>query len=126
MVALSAEEGLELFDAALRCRRGRWCSPLRSGSPRLLRAQARAGMLPPLLRGLIRVPRTPGAERAAARWPAAGRACPRAEREALVLELVRAHDGRRAGSRVRRGDRAQRPFKELGFDSLRRWSCATG
>ncbi len=82
-----------------------------------LRARARAGTLPALFSGLVRVPAGAAAARAA-RWPAASPPLPEAEREALVLELVRGRGRRRARPRLRRRGRPRAAFKDLGFDSL--------
>src|SRR5439155_18160618 len=83
---LSSERGLELFDAA--------CA---LDDPALvpvqldlgaLREMGRTGFLPPLMRGLVRVP----ARRARSTGSLARRLAetPAEERDALVLELVRA------------------------------------
>ncbi|GAA0964672.1 hypothetical protein GCM10009555_002300 [Acrocarpospora macrocephala] len=117
---LTVEQGLDLLDAAL-------------GSPEPLvvavrwdtaglRARAEAGDLPPMVRGLVRVPR-----RAAAGGPAAGstgglgdRLAGMAQPDALRLltDTVRAH----VAAVLAHGNAASvgvdRAFNELGFDSL--------
>ena len=110
---LSAERGLELFDAA----RAQptpllFPLPLKLGA---LRAQAREGALPTLLAELVRVPtsRTPSgslAKRLAA--------VPESERQALVLELVKGHVAAVLGHPSGDAIDPQRAFKEIGFDSL--------
>ncbi len=107
-------EGLELFDRARALGADRLV-PLRLDLAGL-RASARAGLLPPLLSGLVPAParRSRGAAALAARLAAV----PEAEREALVLGLVRTHAaaalGRAGGEEI---DPAT-SFKDLGFDSL--------
>ncbi|WP_046386706.1 type I polyketide synthase, partial [Kitasatospora aureofaciens] len=114
--ALSAADGLALFDAAL-TRPQAVLLPVRLDLPVL-----RAGReVPPLLRGLIR---TPARRAAAAATEAAGTLArrlagldARARTEAAV-ELVRAE----VAAVLRHADPAevdpQRPFQDLGFDSL--------
>ncbi|HEX8645351.1 MAG TPA: SDR family NAD(P)-dependent oxidoreductase, partial [Thermoleophilaceae bacterium] len=113
--ALEPEQGLELFDAGLR-----------SGDALLvpvgldagaLRAQARAGMLPALLRGLVRAP----ARRDRAGGGSLARrlaSVPEAEWDAVVLELVRSEAAAVLGHSGADAVEPERAFKELGFDSL--------
>jgi acyl transferase domain-containing protein/NADPH:quinone reductase-like Zn-dependent oxidoreductase/acyl carrier protein len=129
IVALSDEEGLALFDAA----RG-------AAQPALvpagldtaaLRPQAKAGVLPPILRGLVRAPaREPSdAEGSLARRLADA---PEAEHEAIVLDVVVSHVASVLGHGSGESIDPTRPFKDLGFDSLsavelgNRLSQATG
>jgi malonyl CoA-acyl carrier protein transacylase len=112
---LSSEQGLELFDAA----RGRdepLLIPARLDGA-ALRAQARAGMLPALLRGLVRVQarREQDGGGSLSRRLAA---VPQAEWEKVVLELVRGHVATVLGEERPGGIEPERAFKELGFDSL--------
>ncbi|MFD4264025.1 SDR family NAD(P)-dependent oxidoreductase, partial [Streptomyces sp. NPDC058534] len=133
MVALSAEQGMELFDSALAL-----------GTPHAvparldlagLRARSGGEEPPAMLRGLLR---TPTARRAAPQRPEslAERLAdtPAAERERALLTLVRSevaavlgHGEEGAG-----GIAARRGFKDLGFTSLtsvelrNRLSKATG
>ena len=82
-----------------------------------LRAQARAGLLPALLRGLVRAPaRTaePAAESLARRLAGVSRA----DGEQVTLELVRAHVAAVLGHASGEAVDHRRPFKELGIDSL--------
>jgi NADP-dependent 3-hydroxy acid dehydrogenase YdfG/acyl carrier protein len=128
VVALSDQRGLELFDRAL-------CSGqadlLAMGLEReALRRQAAAGVLPPVLKGLVR---TPGRRRAASsslapRLAAAGEP----ERERIALELVRGEVAAVLGHASAQQVDPGRPFQELGFDSLaavelrNRLAAATG
>jgi polyene macrolide polyketide synthase len=115
MAPISDEQGLELFDAARATGRS-LLVPVRFDFA-ALRAQARVGALPALLRGLVRVPARrdrDGAGSLARRLAAV----PEAEWDAVVLELVRSQVaavlGHASGDEVE----PERAFKELGFDSL--------
>ncbi|WP_448333043.1 type I polyketide synthase [Streptomyces sp. DSM 41534] len=122
LTALSAAEGMELFDTALR-----------TGEPALLpikldlgalRAQAATGSVPPLLRGLVPQPRQPrqqarsahghDADTLTARLAGAGSA----DRQAILLDLVRQEAAYVLGytSVGRIGPDAA--FTDVGFDSL--------
>ncbi|MFE2149381.1 type I polyketide synthase [Streptomyces lavendulae] len=121
LVALEAQEGLALFDAA--------CSsalatvvPVRLDTT-ALRAQARAGALPPLLRHLVRgsVRRAlHGAPHAATVSSPADRiaALPPAERYDALLGLVRTQAAAVLGHESVRSVTVDRQFRDLGFDSL--------
>jgi pimaricinolide synthase PimS1 len=133
---LGTEEGLALFDAALRS------EVAVTGAARIvptaLRAQAGAGMLPAVFRGLVRTParRVLDAGGAAADGGSslARRLAelPAAERHEHLLDLVRDT----AAAVLARSDGgpidAGRAFRELGFDSLtavelrNRLNAATG
>jgi pimaricinolide synthase PimS1 len=125
--ALTDEQGLALFDAALDA------SPPVALALRLnlapLRAAARAGTLAPMLRGLVRAParRADGTSTAA---KLAGLA-PR-ERERAVLTLVRGEAAAVLGHASPDPIQPTRTFKDLGFDSLaavelcNRLNAATG
>ncbi|HEX8073897.1 MAG TPA: SDR family NAD(P)-dependent oxidoreductase, partial [Thermoleophilaceae bacterium] len=113
--ALSSERGLELFDAA------RWVDeplvvPARL-DPAALRAAARADLLPPVMRGLVRatVGRTDEARGTLARRLAEA---PESDWHALLLELVRTHAAAVLGHATPEAIDPERAFKELGFDSL--------
>jgi acyl transferase domain-containing protein/thioesterase domain-containing protein/acyl carrier protein len=111
---LSAEFGLELFDRSV------------AGDEPLLvpveldlavlRDQARAGQLPALLRGLVQVPN----RRTAAGGSLARRLAevPEAERERVVLDLVRAQVAAVLGHDSADEVDIERAFKDLGFDSV--------
>ncbi len=115
IVALSDEQGLAFFDQALLSELPQMLVvPLdRAG----LRAQASAGVLPAILRGLVRAP---SRRRAAAAVSLSTRlaALPETEREAFVLELVRAEVAAVLGHGSAEAVDPDRAFKELGFDSL--------
>ena len=96
--AITGEQGLELFDAALDAGEATVLPlPLDLGA---LRAQARAGILPPLFSALVSVPARPAAEQGI---PLSRRLAdtPEDQHEALALELVAAQ--------VAIGPRAQGP-----------------
>ncbi|AUA15909.1 Phenolphthiocerol synthesis polyketide synthase type I Pks15/1 [Streptomyces malaysiensis subsp. malaysiensis] len=122
LTALSAAEGMELFDTALR-----------TGEPAVLpikldlgalRAQAATGSVPPPLRGLVPQPRQPrqqarsahghDADALTARLAGAGSA----DRQAILLDLVRQEAAYVLGytSVGRIGPDAA--FTDVGFDSL--------
>jgi pimaricinolide synthase PimS1 len=111
---LTNEQGLELFDAACAHERALLVPVLLDVAA--LRAQGRAGMLPPLLRGLVRVP----ARRAEAHGSLARRLAqvPDADREGVVLGLVRGQVAAVLGHAGADAVDPERAFKELGFDSL--------
>ncbi len=116
VLALSKEEGLRLFDAAYAV-----------GEPLMvparlnmatLRAQARTGVMTPLLRGLVRMP---AHEPAAATLETLARrlaSTPEGARKRVVLELVRAEVAAVLGHPSPEAIDVHRAFTELGFDSL--------
>jgi acyl carrier protein len=111
---LPTELGLELFDQAHR-HDVALLVPVRLDLG-ALRAQARAGMLPPLLRGLVRAP----ARRVEAEVSLAQRLAgvPEDERERVVLQLVQAQVAAVLGHSSPAAVDAQRAFRDFGFDSL--------
>ena len=113
--AFSAEEGLELFDAA-RVSGEALTIPVRLDTA-ALRAQAGAGALPAMLRGLVRAParRTTGARGSLALRLAGVSA---EERRRAVSGLVRGEVAAVLGHDSPEAVDARRAFKELGFDSL--------
>jgi acyl transferase domain-containing protein/acyl carrier protein len=114
LLALSAERGLALFDAALE-RPEALLVPAQLDLA-LLRSRARSGTLPALLGGLVRVPtRAGGAGGSFARRLAA---VPEGEREALALELVRSHVAAVLGHDSAAEVAPEVAFRDLGFDSL--------
>jgi NAD(P)-dependent dehydrogenase (short-subunit alcohol dehydrogenase family)/acyl carrier protein len=111
---LTDEQGIGLFEAA-----GTVGDPLllavsldRAG----LRAQARAGIAPQLLRGLVRVPDRQ-AEPVASLADRLGRT-PEEEWDAVILEVVRAQTATVLGHATSQAIDAELAFKDLGFDSL--------
>ncbi|MBS2966924.1 SDR family NAD(P)-dependent oxidoreductase, partial [Actinocrinis puniceicyclus] len=112
--ALSAELGFELFDRALGLADA-LLVPVRLDLA-VLRNQARDGMLPALLRGLVRMPakRSGGAGSLADRLAGV----PQADWERVALELVRGQVAAVLGHASPDAVGADRAFKELGFDSL--------
>jgi acyl carrier protein len=115
MLALSERHGMELFELARAMGRA-VVLPMRLDGG-ALRAQARDGMLPPLLRGLVRVParRAQDAAGSLARRLAG---TPESEWEDVVLDLVRAEIAAVLGYSSPGAVEPERAFKELGFDSL--------
>jgi acyl carrier protein len=115
IVPLSSELWLELFDLA-RGREEAVLVPVRLDlGP--LRAQAKAGMLPAILQGLVRMP----ARRAADTQGSLARKLaetPESEWEAIVAELVRSQVAGVLGHSSPEAIDPQRAFQELGFDSL--------
>jgi acyl transferase domain-containing protein/acyl carrier protein len=118
IAALTAQQGLELFDLAL-------------GSPEPvavaarwneagLRSRAEGGLLPPLLAGLVRTTRRPGAAAAAAGPGLAARlaALPGPDGRRLVTDLVRGHVAAVLAHSAADSVDVNQPFSELGFDSL--------
>ncbi|MFJ2178446.1 SDR family NAD(P)-dependent oxidoreductase [Streptomyces sp. NPDC087851] len=114
--ALSDEQGLALFDAATRLAR-----PLVVAARLDVAGMRAAGSAGPLLRGLV----GGSARRAAATAPAGGgeladrlAALPVEERQASVLELVRAQAATVLGHTTADAVDADAAFRDLGFDSL--------
>ncbi|MFJ4616494.1 SDR family NAD(P)-dependent oxidoreductase [Streptomyces griseus] len=120
--ALTSEEGLALFDAALATDEA-LLVPLHLDLGTLRTRAASDGELPPLFRGLVRAAGrrtvagdvdTSGADALRRRLDAAGEP----ERRRLVVELVR----QQAAAVLALSDASQveieRPFREAGFDSL--------
>nr|WP_225859689.1 type I polyketide synthase [Streptomyces albicerus] len=113
--ALTAETGPAMFDQALDVDAAVVAPVLLETTA--LRAQARAGMLPPLLRGLVRLPaRAADSGTAALAQRLAG--APEADRGRIVLELVQAQVAGVLGHTSAGSVDPERAFKEIGFDSL--------
>jgi acyl transferase domain-containing protein/NAD(P)-dependent dehydrogenase (short-subunit alcohol dehydrogenase family)/acyl carrier protein len=112
---LSTEEGLELFDLALRRSEG-IVFPARLNS-RVLREEARAGTLPVLLRSLVRVPSAARSERTRQLKEILSEA-PTDERESVVLEVVRTEVASVLGHASATAIDPTVAFREMGFDSL--------
>ncbi|MFG1892372.1 type I polyketide synthase, partial [Micromonospora sp. NPDC049051] len=116
---IPAGDGLALFDAALLTGLPATVPMVLDGPA--LRAQAEAGTLPSVLRGLVRAPR----RRAARSGPAETAALTerlagldREERAAALLRLVLDQVAAVLGYADAAAIEAGRPFTELGFDSL--------
>ncbi|MEU9110176.1 SDR family NAD(P)-dependent oxidoreductase, partial [Streptomyces xanthophaeus] len=106
--ALPIELGLELFDRALGLGEALVVPVLLDAGA--LRTQARAGLLPALFRGLVRVPaRRAGAGGSLARQLAD---VPQADRERVVLDLVRGQVAAVLGHASGAAVDAERAFKE--------------
>jgi acyl carrier protein len=117
LVALTAAQGLELFDAARLSARA-LVVPARLDAA-ALRARARSGELPALLRGLIRMPTRARRETASGSSLAARLVeLSPGDRERAVLELVRAEAAAVLGHVRADAIEPRRAFKDLGFDSL--------
>ncbi len=115
LVPLSDQQGLELIDLARSIDRSLLVPVgLDAGA---LRAQARVGMLPAVLRGLVSAPARRGADtKGSLAMRLAG--APEAEWDAIVLELVLSHVAAVLGHASGDAVDPQRSFKEAGFDSL--------
>nr|WP_329956167.1 polyketide synthase [Catenulispora pinistramenti] len=135
MTALDAAQGLALFDAALERDEALLVTALLD-VPGMRARAGRGEPVPALWRGLAGGPARPaagGAPVAADRsivQQLGGMA--RAERDRMLLELVRAHVADVLGHSSREAVEPARAFKELGFDSLtavelrNRLNAATG
>nr|AXL05855.1 beta-ketoacyl synthase [uncultured bacterium]AXL05860.1 beta-ketoacyl synthase [uncultured bacterium] len=116
---LGAEEGMDLFDAAVATGHA-LVVPVKLDLREVRADAASGGTVPPLLRGLVRVARQ--SARAATGDDGglvrklAGR--PAAEQEALLLDLVRTQVAVVLGHAGPGGVRADTAFKDAGFDSL--------
>jgi polyketide synthase 12 len=115
---LSEEEGLELLDSALSLNRA-LTLPVRLDHA-ALRARARSGTLPALLRDLVRLAPTQSSTRRSTGESLAERmrALPQQERRDAVLAIVREEVATVLGHSHARAIDPQVAFKELGFDSL--------
>ncbi|AXB42462.1 polyketide synthase [Amycolatopsis albispora] len=115
---LPADEGLALFDAACAHPEAALV-PVRLNAS-ALRAQAKAGTLPAIFRGLFRGPARPSAGNTPAtsslRTELA--AAPESRREQLLLDLVRTEAAAVLGHAARDAVEEKARFAELGFDSL--------
>ncbi len=113
--ALSSAQGLELFDGALGA--GEALTLPVSLDFQTLRAQVRIGVLPVLFSDLVRVS-TPRSSEQGASLARRLATTPEAERDGLVLDLVRAQVAMVLGHASPEAIDTQRTFKDLGFDSL--------
>ncbi|MGA9315732.1 MAG: SDR family NAD(P)-dependent oxidoreductase, partial [Solirubrobacteraceae bacterium] len=116
MRAMSTEEGLRLFDVALRAERAQ--AIVLHLDTVTLRAQAREQALPALLRGLVRV--APVRATNAHDRPLAKRlrAASAPERAKVALDEVCVEVATVLGHASARAIDPERSFKDLGFDSL--------
>ncbi len=114
--AMSSEQGLELFDAA-----GGACDaftvPVRLDMA-ALRAQARAGSLPVLLRELVRAPVARALSRGDGSLARRLAGLEERDRPGAVLEFVRAQVAAVIGHQSAEAINPERAFKDIGFDSL--------
>ncbi|TKK75836.1 KR domain-containing protein, partial [Herbidospora galbida] len=119
---LTAEAGLDLFDAALGS-----AEPLvvaTGWDTGGLHARAELGDLPPMLLGLVRAPRRQAASGGASSAPVGGdlrgrlAGVPETEARRLLTDLVRGHVAAVLAHGSAAGIDVDRAFNELGFDSL--------
>jgi acyl transferase domain-containing protein/acyl carrier protein len=116
MGELSVDRGLRLFDAALGSE-----SPVLAAvelDVGVLRESALRGPLPPVLRGLVRVPARRGGGVAVGSLVGRLRDASTEEREGVVLELVCRETAGVLGHSSAAAIEPRRAFKEIGFDSL--------
>lgn len=127
MAPLPTADALDLFSAALASEEP-FLVPARVDL-RAVRSRAAYGPLPPLLRGLVRLPGARRGRRAADRAPSGGadeaaRLRERlgrqseGERRGTLLRLVRSHVAAVLGHAGSESVSESRAFRELGFDSL--------
>jgi malonyl CoA-acyl carrier protein transacylase/acyl carrier protein len=114
--ALPVEEALKLFDAAIG-REEPVVIPVHFDAA-VLRALARSGVAPALLRGLIRVPARSSARGAGETLAKRLAGVPEHEHERVVLKLVLVEVATVLGHASAEAVDAGRAFKDLGFDSL--------
>jgi benzoate-CoA ligase family protein len=115
MSILSSKQGLEIFDLA--CALQEECVLAACVDLRVLRTQARTGVLPVLMNGLAGVPRRRGGQHG---WTLERRlaSVSEADRERVTLDLVRGQVALVLGHDSAEEVDPRRAFKELGFDSL--------
>jgi polyene macrolide polyketide synthase len=113
-VPIEPEQGLAMLDAGLALADAQ-LAPVTFDSA-VLGGQASAGILPSILRGLVRLPVKRGRERGSLAERLA--AVPEPEREAVVLDLVRGHVAAVLGHSSAAAVDPERAFRDLGFDSL--------
>jgi acyl carrier protein len=114
LASMSGERGLELFDLALAVD-GSHLVPIELERS-ALEAMAASDLMPPIMRGLVRVRSGRGRERDSLSQRLKGLAAD--AREQLVLDLVRSHAATVLGLPDAGDVDADRAFQELGFDSL--------
>ncbi|AUS81207.1 polyketide synthase [Actinoalloteichus sp. AHMU CJ021] len=120
-VPLTTQQGLDLFDASQRITEHALLVPIQPERT-ALREQAKLGGVPPLFRGLVRVPAAPGdaQNRSSTDQSTVGRlaALPEHEQSRVILDLVRAQVAVVLGYRSSDSVSVDRSFSDLGFDSL--------
>ncbi|MGW7064429.1 SDR family NAD(P)-dependent oxidoreductase, partial [Streptomyces sp. NPDC054904] len=114
--ALTAAEGVALFDTA--CSSGQSLLVPVKLDLTALRAAAGAGMLPPLLSGLVRTPTRRAARGAGGAFARQVAALPLDQQPAAVLGLVRGQVAAVLGFAGPEAVDPARSFSEVGFDSL--------
>jgi acyl transferase domain-containing protein/NADPH:quinone reductase-like Zn-dependent oxidoreductase/acyl carrier protein len=115
MLPLPDDIGLDAIDAARRTAEPLLVPMLLDHAQ--LRARARSGVLPAVFGRLVRRPAADASNRATSLARTLAQT-PEADRERLVLGLVRTHVASVLGHSQSEAVPADRPFKELGFDSL--------
>jgi acyl transferase domain-containing protein/NADP-dependent 3-hydroxy acid dehydrogenase YdfG len=116
ILGLSSEQGLELFDAICALDEAVVIAvPLDVAS---LRRQARDGMVPLLLRDLVRLPPPRALDGAGGSLARRLAGVAEREREGIVLELVNTETATVLGYISGQVIEERRAFKDLGFDSL--------
>jgi acyl transferase domain-containing protein/NADPH:quinone reductase-like Zn-dependent oxidoreductase/acyl carrier protein len=116
ILPLSSAEGLDLYETALGA-----CDALAVPArfdTAALRAQARSGLLPPLLRELVQTRAAAAQRRDGGSFALRLAGLEQPERRAAVLELVRGRVAAVLGYPSASAVDPQRAFKDLGFDSL--------
>ncbi len=116
MQALSAQEGLRLFDLTYAAERALVIVAQIDLS--VFRQQARSGLLPPLLRSLVKTPPRRGAENLRGQLVRRLSGVPELERRTVTLELMRAEVAAALGHSSPEEVGHDISFNELGFDSL--------
>ncbi len=115
IVPLSEQQGLELFDIARAVDEALVLPvPLQMT---VLRAQAKAGTLPSIVRGLVRTPIRQASD-AGGSLERQLSCAPESEWDEIVAKLVGTHVAGVLGHASADGIDPQRAFKDLGFDSL--------
>ncbi|ORT61438.1 type I polyketide synthase [Streptomyces sp. CB03238] len=120
LTALTTDEGLALFDLATGTKEPAALVPARLDVRALRRMFSRAEQVPPLLRGLVRLPRVRAAERSdqSAALRARLADLPEQDRGREVLAVVREHVAAVLGHSTPATVAVDRGFLDLGLDSL--------